>query len=108
MLEFRDVEVDMGRPLEESAVCVRRFGVLTVGGPVRVGVVEPIEEASQIVGTGSVRTGDQIVGNLSKAMFRELAEVFGKQAPHTLQDEVAENVGIGRTPTFSRSYRSTR
>ena len=69
-----------------------------MSGPARVGVVEPIEKAAQIVRTRPVRTGDQIVDDLSKAMFRELAEVLGKQAPHALQDEVAENVRISRAP----------
>jgi len=66
-------------------------------GPVGARIVEPIEKAAQIVGTRPVRVRDQIVDDLGEAMLRQLPQVLGKQAPNALQDEVAQNVGIGCT-----------
>lgn len=83
------------RTLEQAAVRVGHSGVEAVLRT-RSGLVQRGEEPVEIVGARSARIGDQAVDELGETMAGDLGEILGEEAPDGLEQEVAENVVVGR------------
>jgi hypothetical protein len=88
-------EVYLGGLVEESAVDVSRFRVQAPAGP-GPGSIEPVKELAEVVGAGSSAVLDEAVDDARVERSLELAKVFGEQAPHRLQKEVAPDLWVSR------------
>lgn len=94
------IQVDPGRILEQAAVRVRDLGVQAMFGSRLPGFVERCEQAVQVIRARSARAANQLVDDCGESVLRDLAQVFGEQAPDRLQQEVAQILGRRCAPPF--------